>query len=78
MKFEHRSLINGIAVATFLTGLANGALFCLNGDLRTAVVGSLCILFGLGYLILLRIHTDSRAVPQNPNQLQERGKHKVR
>ena len=60
MKFEHRSLINGIAVATFVTGLANTALFCFTGDLRTAVVGSLCILFGLGYLILLRIHTDSR------------------
>jgi hypothetical protein len=34
MKFEHRSLINGIAVATFLTALANGALFCFNGAHR--------------------------------------------
>ncbi|PYV97914.1 MAG: hypothetical protein DMG89_12770 [Acidobacteria bacterium] len=59
MAFKHRSLINALAVATFLTGLANGALFCFNRQLHTAVVGSLCILFGLGYLIFLRIHPGS-------------------
>jgi hypothetical protein len=58
MKFKHRSLINGIAITTFLTGLANMALFCFNGELHSAVVGSLCILFGTGYLILLQIHVD--------------------
>ena len=60
MKLKHRSLSNGIAVATFLTGLANSALFCFNGELRTGLEGSLCISFGLGYIILLRIYTDPR------------------
>lgn len=56
MVFKHRSLINALAIATFLVGLANGALFYFTGELHTALVGSLCILFGLGYLILLRVH----------------------
>jgi len=59
MVFKHRSLINALAIATFLIGLANGVLFCLSGQLQTALVGSLCILFGLGYLIFLRIHHGS-------------------
>jgi hypothetical protein len=48
MKFQHSSLIKGIAIATFLAALAEVALFCFNGELRTAVVGSLCLLFGVG------------------------------
>jgi len=51
-------LINAIAIATFLTGLANVALFCFTGELHTAVVGSVCILFGVGYLVLLRVHAS--------------------
>jgi len=58
MVFKHRTLINAVAIATFLMGLANLALFCFTGELHTAVVGSLCILFGLGYLILLRVHAS--------------------
>jgi hypothetical protein len=58
MVFQHRSLINAVAIATFLTGLANVALFCFTGNLHTALVGSLCILFGVGYLILLRVHAS--------------------
>jgi len=58
MVFKHKSLICSVAVGTFLAGLANGALFCFNHDLRTAFVGSACILFGLGYIIILQIHTN--------------------
>jgi hypothetical protein len=58
MVFKHRSLINALAIATFLVGLANVALFCFTKGLHTAVVGSLCILFGVGYLIFLRVHAS--------------------
>jgi hypothetical protein len=60
MAFKHRSLISAVAIATFLTGLANGVLFCFTGQLHTALVGSLCIVFGLGYLMLLRIHPSKQ------------------
>jgi len=56
MKFRHRSLITALAAGTFAVGLAESALFCFNQDPHTAVTGSLCIFFGLGYLILLGIH----------------------
>lgn len=58
MVFKHRTLLNAVAVAAFLTGLANVGLFCFTWDVRTAVVGSLCILFGVGYLMLLRVHAN--------------------
>jgi hypothetical protein len=60
MVFKHRSLINALAIATFLIGLANIALFCFTGELHTALVGSLCILFGLGYVILLQVRASSQ------------------
>jgi hypothetical protein len=56
MQFKHRFSITAIAVGTFAVGLANSALFCFNLDPHTAIVGSLCLLFGLGYLMLLGIH----------------------
>jgi len=59
MKFKHRSLIYSVAVGTFLAGLANGALFCFNRELHTAIVGSLCIFFGLAYIMILRISSGS-------------------
>jgi hypothetical protein len=59
MKFKHRLLINQLAIASVVVGLANGALFCFNRQLYTALVASLCILFGFAYLIILRIHVDS-------------------
>jgi hypothetical protein len=59
MKFKHRSLIRWLAVGTFLVGLANGALFYFSGKPRTAIVGALAVLFGVGYLIALGVHTDS-------------------
>jgi hypothetical protein len=59
MKFKNLSLIRWLAGGTFLVGLANSGLFYFNGKPRTAVVGALCLLFGIGYLIALGIHTDS-------------------
>jgi len=59
MKFRHKSLINVLAIATFLTGLANIALSFLSGQTHSVFVGGLCILFGAGYLIFLRIHAGS-------------------
>ena len=59
MKFKHRSLIYSVAAGTFLAGLANGALFCFNRELHTAIVGSLCIFFGLAYIMILRISSGS-------------------
>ena len=56
MKLKHKSLMNALAIATFLTGLANIALSFLAGQMHIALVGGLCILFGAGYLIFLRIH----------------------
>ena len=56
MQFKHRFSITAIAVGTFAVGLANSALFCFNLDPHAAIVGSLCLLFGLGYLMLLGIH----------------------
>src|SRR6266480_178428 len=55
MVFKYRWWINAVAIGTFLTGLANIALSFLSGQIHSALVGSLCILFGAGYLIFLRI-----------------------
>jgi hypothetical protein len=59
MTFKHRSLVRWLAVGTFLVGLANVGLFYFNRKPRTAVVGALGVLLGLGYLMALGIQSRS-------------------
>jgi hypothetical protein len=49
-----------MAVTTFVVGLANSFLFYFNGRPQTALVAAVCILFGLGYLMALGIHSGSQ------------------
>lgn len=56
MVFKHRRVWYGLSIGTFLTGLANLALYLFNHELQTAVVGAICIVFGIGYLMMLATH----------------------
>ena len=59
MTFKHPSLVRWMAVTTFVVGLANSFLFYFNGRPQTALVAAVSILFGLGYLMALGIHSGS-------------------
>lgn len=57
---KHRSLLYSLAVATLCTGLANLVLFFFNRELHSAVVGSICMLLGFGYLMMLAVFSGRK------------------
>ncbi len=54
IQLKHKTLIRGIAIVTFVVGLANLLMFALDTRLYTGPVGALCVVLATAYLIILK------------------------